>query len=92
MRFSDVSNSTDFLKIRELAPAITPGVQPAPTVAPTPPQGQKPQAGMAGGQMDPVQAAQAAKERQEQKKQVQDQIKQTEQQLMDLRKKLAELG
>jgi hypothetical protein len=47
---------------------------------------------MAGGQMDPVQAAQAAKERQEQKKQIQDQIKQTEQALMDLRKKLAELG
>ena len=49
-------------------------------------------AGLAGGAMDPAQAAQAAKERTEQKKAVQDQIKQTEQQLIDLRKKLAELG
>jgi hypothetical protein len=50
------------------------------------------QAGLAGGGMDPAQAAAAAKERMDQKKQVQDQIKQTEQQLNDLRKQLAELG
>jgi hypothetical protein len=50
------------------------------------------QAGLAGGAMDPMQAAAAAKERMDQKKQVQDQIKQTEQQLNDLRKQLAELG
>jgi cell shape-determining protein MreC len=48
--------------------------------------------GLAGGQMDPAQAATAAKERMDQKKQVQDQIKQTEQQLTALRKQLAELG
>jgi hypothetical protein len=48
--------------------------------------------GLAGGEMDPAQAAQAAKDRQEQKKQIQDQIKQTEQQLTDLRKQMAELG
>jgi hypothetical protein len=48
--------------------------------------------GLAGGNMDPAQAAAAAKERIDQKKQVQDQIKQTEQQLNDLRKQLAELG
>ena len=55
-------------------------------------QGAQAMSGPEGGQMDPMQAAQMAKERQEQKKEVQDQIKQAEQQLMDLRKKLAELG
>ncbi len=53
---------------------------------------QQPQAGLATGQMDPSQAAQAANDRQEEKTQVQDQIKATEQQLIDLRKRLAELG
>jgi hypothetical protein len=48
--------------------------------------------GLAGGQMDPAQAAQAAKDQQEQKKQIQDQIKQTQAQLTDLQKQLAELG
>lgn len=89
MRFNDVMNVEDFLRIKELAPPTATGVQ-------TPPAGPAAQTtntpGMASGQMDPVQAAQAAKERQEQKKQIQDQIKQTEQTLMDLRKKLAELG
>lgn len=50
------------------------------------------QAGLAGGGMDPAQAAQAKKDRDEQKKQIQDQITQTEQQLSDLRKQLAQLG
>lgn len=59
---------------------------------PATPSTTQPAAGPVAGQMDPAQAAQAAKERTEQKKQVQDQIKQTEQQLIDLRKKLAELG
>jgi hypothetical protein len=49
-------------------------------------------AGLAGGQMDPAQAADAAKQQQEQKKQIQDQIKQTQAQLTDLQKQLAELG
>lgn len=48
--------------------------------------------GLAGGGMDPAQAATAAKERQDQKKQIQDQIKQTQTQLSDLQKQLAELG
>jgi hypothetical protein len=59
------------------------GQQPAPQAQP---------AGLVGGQMNPAQAAQATKDRMDQKKQVQDQIKQTEQQLNDLRKQLAELG
>lgn len=46
--------------------------------------------GIAG--IDPAQAAMAAKEQLEQKKQLQDQIKQAELQLTDLRKQLAELG
>jgi hypothetical protein len=48
--------------------------------------------GLAGGGMDPAQAAQAAKDQQEEKKQIQDQIRQTEQMLVDLRKRMAELG
>lgn len=54
-------------------------------------QSQGQQAGLATGQMDPVQAAQAARQRQEQKKQIQDQIRATEKQLIDLRKQLAGL-
>jgi hypothetical protein len=48
--------------------------------------------GLAGGGMDPAQAAAAAKERQDMKKEVQDQIKAKQQELQDLQKKLAELG
>jgi hypothetical protein len=54
--------------------------------------GQAAQAGLAGGAMDPAQAAVAAKDRQDQKKQIQDQIKQTQAQLADLQKQLAGLG
>jgi hypothetical protein len=54
--------------------------------------GQAAQAGLAGGAMDPAQAAAAAKDRQDQKKQIQDQIKQTQAQLADLQKQLAGLG
>ena len=78
MRFKDI------ISVRELAPAPAPGAAPAPAPAP--------QAGLATGQMNPAQAAQAAKDRMEQKKQIQDQIKQLEQQLTDARKRLAELG
>lgn len=92
MKFQDIAYEGDFLKIRELAPTVAapaPGAAPAPAPA----QGQQqPQAGLAGGQMDPAQAAQAAKDRAEQKKQLQDQIKQLEQQLADARKQLAGLG
>jgi hypothetical protein len=48
--------------------------------------------GQPPGGLDPAQAALAANQQQEQKKQIQDQIKQTEQQLTDLRKQLADLG
>lgn len=83
-------------KLGELLPGTTSTVGTMPTTganqqAGTQQAGQKP-AGLATGQMDPTQAAQAAKDRMEQKKQVQDQIKATEQQLIDLRKQLAELG
>lgn len=53
---------------------------------------QQPTSGLAGGGMNPAQAAQAAQERAAQKKEVQDQIKAKEQELIDLRKRLAELG
>lgn len=48
--------------------------------------------GLAGGGMDPAQAAAAAKERQDQKKQVQDAIKAKQQELADLQKQLTQLG
>jgi hypothetical protein len=90
MRFQDLAYEGDFLKIRELAPTVAapiPGAAPVPGAAPTPgqPAAAKP-AGLATGQMDPAQAAQAAKDRIEQKKQLQDQIKQLEQQIADARK------
>lgn len=52
----------------------------------------QPAAGLAGGQMDPAQAAQAKKDHDQQKKQVQDAIKQKQQELADLQKQLAQLG
>jgi hypothetical protein len=61
-----------------------------------PQQGQQPAgqttSGLAGGGMNPAQAAQAAKERTEQKKQIQDAIKQKQQELSDLQKQLAQIG
>jgi len=48
--------------------------------------------GLAGGQMDPAQAAQAKKDHDDQKKQVQDAIKQKQQELSDLQKQLAQIG
>ncbi len=48
--------------------------------------------GLAGGQMDPAQAAAAATDQHEQKKQIQDAIKQKQQELTDLQKQLADLG
>ena len=48
--------------------------------------------GMAGSGMDPAQAAMAAKEQQEKKKEIQDAIKAKEQELADLRKQLGQLG
>ncbi len=49
-------------------------------------------AGLAGGGMDPAQAAAAKKERDDQKKQIQDAIKQKQQELADLQKELTALG
>jgi hypothetical protein len=48
--------------------------------------------GLAGGGMDPAQAAQAVKDRQEQKKVIQQQIQAKQKELDDLRKQLATLG
>lgn len=48
--------------------------------------------GLAGGGMDPAQAAMAAQEQAAKKKEVQDSIKAKEQELIDLRKQLADLG
>lgn len=84
MRLLDLFKEAVPTSIGTSAPPPTAGAQPAPQ--PT----QKP--GLATGQMDPAQAAQAAKDRMEQKKQLQDQLKQLEQQLVDTRKRLAELG
>jgi hypothetical protein len=55
-------------------------------------QAGQPTSGLAGGGMNPAQAAQAAKQRQDQKKQIQDAIKQKQQELSDLQKQLAQLG
>lgn len=84
MRFQDVANEGDYLKIRELAP----------TVAPTPPAGGA--TTLAPGQQvanDPAaqakMMAQQALDKANQRKQLQDQIKQTQAQLVDLQKQLA---
>lgn len=66
---------------------LIPGSAPAATTTT-----QQQPAGLATGQMDPAQAAQTAKNREEQKKQVRDQIKATEQQLVQLRRQLADIG
>ncbi len=91
MRFQDLAYEGDFLRIRELAPTMAAPAAPAPG-QPAPQQQAAPASGLAGGQMNPAQAAQAAKDRIEQKKQVQDQIKELEKQLADARKQLASLG
>ena len=71
------------------------GIAPKPPASPTPTNQQtqqQPTSGLAGGGMDPAQAAQAAQQRAVEKKEVQDAIKSKEQELIDLRKRLAELG
>lgn len=78
-------------KLGELLPGTTPTVGTVPTMG-TQQQAQAQPSGLATGQMNPAQAAQATKQRQEEKKQIQDQIRQTEQMLVDLRKRMAELG
>jgi hypothetical protein len=81
-------------QLDELMPSIGMSTPPSGTTAPQQPSTQpnQPTSGLAGGQMDPAQAAQAAKDRQEQKKRVQDAIKQKQQELTDLQKELAKLG
>ena len=85
MKFFDITNESDFLKIRELAPAVAPGTPgaplgagPAPTAAPA----QDPQ-------MQQKMMAQQALDRQNQKKQIQDQIKSKQEELAELQKQLA---
>lgn len=90
MKFQDIAYEGDFLKIRELAPTVAAPSAGASPGQPAPQQAQP--SGLATGAMNPAQAAQAAKDRLEQKKQVQDQIKQLEKQLADARKQLATLG
>ena len=77
-------------KLGELLPGTAPTVGTVPTMGTQQQQAQP--SGLATGQMDPAQAAQAAQGREEQKKQVRDQIKSAEQQLVALRRQLADLG
>ena len=86
MRFQDVANEGDYLKIRELAPTMAPTPAPAAGGATT----------LAPGQQvanDPAaqakMMAQQALDKANQRKQLQDQIKQTQAQLVDLQKQLA---
>ena len=95
MRLHDLFRESDvFEAIPTSVGMSSTSAPPAPSSASpqTSPQTAPQQSGLAGGQMDPAQAAQAAKDRMEQKKQLQDQLKQLEQQLVDTRKRLAELG
>jgi len=78
-------------RLGELVPGTATTIGTVPTMS-TAQQQTGQQSGLATGQMDPAQAAQAAKNQQEQKKQIQDQIRATEQQLVALRKQMAELG
>lgn len=83
MRFQDLTQESDFLKIRELAPTI--GATPAPAPGGTVQQvAQDPQA-------QQKMMAQQALDRQNKKKEIQDQIKQKQQELTDLQKQLAQL-
>jgi hypothetical protein len=80
-------------QLDEFLPSIGMSTPPTGTSTAQPkPTSQQPASGLATGQMDPAQAAQAAKDRQEQKKRVQDAIKQKQQELTDLQKELASLG
>jgi hypothetical protein len=89
MRFFDITNEGDFLKIRELAPAVAPGTPGAPLGAPPPGAAPTGSAPPPNPQMQQKMMAQQALDRANQKKQIQDQIKQTQEQLADLQKQLA---
>lgn len=67
-------------------PAAQTGIQPAAKV------GSPPQSGQPPGGLNPAQAAMAAKQQQDRKKEIQDAIKQKQQELQDLQKQLAQLG
>jgi hypothetical protein len=83
MRFQDLTQEGDFLKIRELAPTI--GATPMPSSTTGVQQvSQDPQA-------QQKMMAQQALDRANKKKEIQDQIKQKQQELTDLQKQLAEL-
>ena len=55
MKFFDITNESDFLKIRELAPAVAPGTPGAPLGAP-PAAGPAPTAPAAAAAVLPLQA------------------------------------
>lgn len=85
MRFQDLTQEGDFLKIRELAPTIG---------APSMPTSASPGAVQQINQDPQAQQkmmAQQALDRANKKKEIQDQIKQKQQELTDLQKQLAEL-
>ena len=89
MRFQDVANEGDYLKIRELAPTVAPAATPlqgatATTLAPGQAMATDPAA-------QQKMMAQQALDKANQKKQLQDQIKQTQEQLADLQKQLAQI-
>lgn len=85
MRFQDLANESDFLKIKELAPTIAPGTTPgATTMAPTQQVSNDPNA-------QAKMMAQQALDRQNRKKDIQDQIKQKQEEIANLQKELAAL-
>ena len=90
MRLFDLKENDH--QLDELLPTIGAVAPAAGQVAQPAAVGTQPAAGLATGQMDPAQAAQAAKERNEQKKQIQDAIKMKQKELSDLQKQLAQLG
>lgn len=90
MRLFDLKENDH--QLDELLPTMAAVAPAAGQVAQPVALGTQPAAGLATGQMDPAQAAQAAKQRNEQKKQIQDAIKTKQKELSDLQKQLAQLG
>ena len=89
MKFFDITNEGDFLKIRELAPTVAPGTPGAPLGA-APAAGSAPTVAPAQNPADQQKImAQQALDKQNQKKQIQDQIKSKQEELAELQKQLA---
>jgi len=94
MKFFDITNEGDFLKIRELAPTVAPGTPGAPLgAAPAAGPAAGPAPGATAATQDPQAAAkmqaQQALDRANQKKEIQAQITATQKQLQELQKQLA---